>query len=81
MCTHEGGELFDLDEYHEFECSRHGTLFTVEGDYIVGPASRSLDRWDVYYEGGNTFDIDLPDSLLASVNNADDVSVVATFTG
>lgn len=61
ICTHEGGEIYDLDEYHEFECSRHGTLFTVEGEYIVGPASRSLDSWQVFYEPGNDYcEIDLP---------------------
>ena len=45
VCTHLGC-LYDwIDVTYRFECPCHGSKFTLAGDYLAGPARRSLDRF------------------------------------
>lgn len=45
VCTHLGC-LYDWQTVTgRFECPCHGSKFTIAGDYIEGPARRSLDRF------------------------------------
>ncbi len=45
VCTHLGC-LYDwADVTVRFECPCHGSRFTLAGDYLAGPARRSLDRF------------------------------------
>jgi len=45
VCTHLGC-LYDwIDVTDRFECPCHGSKFELTGDYIAGPARRSLDRF------------------------------------
>ncbi len=45
VCTHLGC-LYDWQTVtSRFECPCHGSKFTLAGDYIAGPARRSLDRF------------------------------------
>jgi len=45
VCTHLGC-LYDwVDVTERFECPCHGSKFQLTGDYIEGPARRSLDRF------------------------------------
>jgi cytochrome b6-f complex iron-sulfur subunit len=45
ICTHLGC-LYDwVDVTSRFECPCHGSKFELTGDYIAGPARRSLDRF------------------------------------
>ena len=47
VCTHLGC-LYKWSEAHErFECPCHGSTFARNGDYICGPAGRSLDQFVV----------------------------------
>ena len=47
VCTHLGC-LYDWQTVtSRFECPCHGSKFTLAGDYIEGPARRSLDRFVV----------------------------------
>jgi cytochrome b6-f complex iron-sulfur subunit len=45
VCTHLGCLYNWKDQDHKFVCPCHGSQFTKEGQYIQGPAPRSLDRF------------------------------------
>ena len=52
VCTHLGC-LYKWEQANNlFECPCHGSKFTREGDYIEGPAPRSLDTFVVTIENG-----------------------------
>lgn len=53
-CPHEGYPVFDLHPiFHDFECSGHFTRFNIEGEYITGPASADLDRYELFCKDGD----------------------------
>lgn len=61
QCPHEGYLIKDFDsETHLFECSGHGTLFDVTGQYLWGPASKDLLRFKVSFDGDKTVYIEIP---------------------
>lgn len=67
QCPHEGYPVKPLDpDLHIFECSGHGTLFDVTGQYIWGPASDDLVRFKLTYDGDKTVYIEIP-AIIASV--------------
>jgi cytochrome b6-f complex iron-sulfur subunit len=45
VCTHLGCLYEWVPVTHRFECPCHGSKFELTGDYISGPARRSLDRF------------------------------------
>lgn len=45
VCTHLGCLYAWIDVTYRFECPCHGSKFELSGDYIAGPARRSLDRF------------------------------------
>ena len=45
VCTHLGCLYNWVDQETKFICPCHGSQFSPEGDYIQGPAPRSLDRF------------------------------------
>lgn len=45
VCTHLGCLYGWLDDQDKFRCPCHGSEFDKNGDYIKGPAPRSLDRF------------------------------------
>lgn len=47
VCTHLGCLYSWDDQETKFICPCHGSQFTKEGEYIQGPAPRSLDRFKV----------------------------------
>lgn len=53
VCTHLGC-LYDWQTVTgRFECPCHGSKFTIAGDYIEGPARRSLDRFVIKVTDAN----------------------------
>ncbi len=51
VCTHLGCLYKWEPSTVRFECPCHGSKFTKDGFYIEGPASRSLDTFDLRVEG------------------------------
>jgi len=47
VCTHLGCLYNWKDQEDKFVCPCHGSQFTKQGEYIQGPAPRSLDRFIV----------------------------------
>ncbi|MDI6693616.1 MAG: Rieske 2Fe-2S domain-containing protein [Anaerolineales bacterium] len=54
VCTHLGCLYNWVDQEGKFICPCHGSQFTPEGEYIQGPAPRSLDRFVLRVVDPNT---------------------------
>jgi len=56
VCTHLGCLFKWVGTNDRFECPCHGSKFTNKGNYIEGPAPRSLDRFSVtvFYKDGTS---------------------------
>jgi cytochrome b6-f complex iron-sulfur subunit len=52
VCTHLGCLYKWAQSNNRFECPCHGSKFSREGYYIEGPASRSLDMFEITEENG-----------------------------
>jgi cytochrome b6-f complex iron-sulfur subunit len=52
VCTHLGCLYKWAQSNNRFECPCHGSKFSREGFYIEGPASRSLDTFEITEEQG-----------------------------
>jgi len=57
VCTHLGCLYNWRDLEDKFVCPCHGSQFTAGGDYILGPAPRSLDRFVVQALDPNTGEV------------------------
>ena len=72
VCTHLGCLYNWSDSNERFECPCHGSKFTLAGDYIEGPAPRSLDQFEVRMVVDN--------EPLAATQNTDDRIMPAEIT-
>jgi len=50
-CVHLGCTVPFRDDCDSFKCPCHGSHYNVDGEFIDGPAPRSLDRWKVSFSG------------------------------
>jgi len=57
VCTHLGCLYNWNDQEFKFICPCHGSQFQADGDYIQGPAPRSLDRFVVQVVDPNTDEV------------------------
>lgn len=57
VCTHLGCLYNWNDQEFKFICPCHGSQFEADGDYIQGPAPRSLDRFVVQVVDPNTDEV------------------------
>lgn len=67
VCTHLGCLYKWSGSNTRFECPCHGSKFTLNGDYIEGPAPRSLDQFEVQIiDSGNIIAVtqDTPDRIV-----------------
>lgn len=70
VCTHLGCLYKWSESNTRFECPCHGSKFTLSGDYIEGPAPRSLDQFEVrFVANGNVTDTtqDAPGRIVPPV--------------
>ena len=83
VCTHLGC-LYNWSESNErFECPCHGSKFTLTGDYIEGPAPRSLDQFEVRVvaEGESLAATQNTDDRIIPVKIVDPAADVIVDTG
>jgi cytochrome b6-f complex iron-sulfur subunit len=52
-CVHLGCTVPFRDECNSFKCPCHGSHYNLDGEYLDGPAPRSLDRFAFHFEGGD----------------------------
>ncbi len=50
-CVHLGCKVPFRDDCHSFKCPCHGSHYNVDGEYLDGPAPRSLDRFAFSFQG------------------------------
>jgi len=50
-CVHLGCRVPFRDDCHSFKCPCHGSHYAVDGEYLDGPAPRSLDRFALSFQG------------------------------
>jgi len=53
VCVHLGCKVPFRDDCHSFKCPCHGSHYNVDGEYLDGPAPRSLDRFEMSFSDGN----------------------------
>ncbi|HEY4385306.1 MAG TPA: ubiquinol-cytochrome c reductase iron-sulfur subunit [Ktedonobacteraceae bacterium] len=53
-CVHLGCTVPFRDDCSSFKCPCHGSHYNVDGEFLDGPAPRSLDRFQIHFDdGGN----------------------------
>lgn len=52
-CVHLGCTVPFRDDCDSFKCPCHGSHYNVDGEFIDGPAPRSLDRWKLSFSGAD----------------------------
>lgn len=52
-CVHLGCTVPFRDDCVSFKCPCHGSHYNVDGEYLDGPAPRSLDRFAISFSGGS----------------------------
>jgi cytochrome b6-f complex iron-sulfur subunit len=52
-CVHLGCTVPFRNDCSSFKCPCHGSHYNVDGEYLDGPAPRSLDRFGLHFEGGD----------------------------
>jgi cytochrome b6-f complex iron-sulfur subunit len=50
-CVHLGCTVPFRDDCNSFKCPCHGSHYNVDGEYLDGPAPRSLDRFELSFNG------------------------------
>ncbi|MFI5274128.1 MAG: ubiquinol-cytochrome c reductase iron-sulfur subunit [Ktedonobacterales bacterium] len=53
VCVHLGCKVPFRDDCNSFKCPCHGSHYNIDGEYLDGPAPRSLDRFELTFAGGN----------------------------
>lgn len=54
-CTHLGCAYHWEESEHRFICPCHGSVFSIDGEVVAGPAPRPLDRYEVKIEGNRVW--------------------------
>lgn len=52
-CVHLGCTVPFKDSCVSFKCPCHGSHYNINGEFLDGPAPRSLDRFEVSFQGDN----------------------------
>lgn len=50
-CTHAGGTVFYQTSNDRFHCPNHGSEYSTAGSVLLGPAERSLARYNTSLDG------------------------------
>jgi cytochrome b6-f complex iron-sulfur subunit len=53
VCVHLGCKVPYRDDCNSFKCPCHGSHYNIDGEYLDGPAPRSLDRFAISFDSGN----------------------------
>jgi cytochrome b6-f complex iron-sulfur subunit len=51
VCVHLGTKVAYLDSCLSFKCPSHGAHYHCDGEYLDGPAPRSMDRFPISFDG------------------------------
>ena len=57
VCVHLGCKVPFRDDCVSFKCPCHGSHYNVDGEYLDGPAPRSLDRFTMLFDGSGNVQV------------------------
>ncbi|HEX6544449.1 MAG TPA: ubiquinol-cytochrome c reductase iron-sulfur subunit [Ktedonobacterales bacterium] len=58
VCVHLGCKVPFRDDCNSFKCPCHGSHYNIDGEYLDGPAPRSLDRFTLSFDGSGNVVVD-----------------------
>lgn len=58
VCVHLGCKVPFRDDCNSFKCPCHGSHYNIDGEYIDGPAPRSLDRFVMSFDKSGNVQVD-----------------------
>lgn len=58
VCVHLGCKVPFRDDCNSFKCPCHGSHYNIDGEYLDGPAPRSLDRFTMSFDSTGTVVVD-----------------------
>jgi len=58
VCVHLGCKVPFRNDCNSFKCPCHGSHYNIDGEYLDGPAPRSLDRVDMSFDGAGNVQVD-----------------------
>jgi len=78
-CVHLGCTVPFRNDCQSFKCPCHGSHYNVSGEYLDGPAPRSLDRFPLSFQGDSV--VVSTGSLSAPVPRPDDTTRIIGVPG
>ncbi len=78
-CVHLGCTVPFRDDCDSFKCPCHGSHYNVDGEYLDGPAPRSLDRFALSFSGSDVV-VDTG-TLNQKVSHPDDTTRLIAMPG
>ncbi|HEU0027920.1 MAG TPA: ubiquinol-cytochrome c reductase iron-sulfur subunit [Ktedonobacterales bacterium] len=58
VCVHLGCKVPFRNDCNSFKCPCHGSHYNIDGEYLDGPAPRSLDRFDMSFDSNGNVQVD-----------------------
>jgi len=58
VCVHLGCKVPFRDDCNSFKCPCHGSHYNISGEYLDGPAPRSLDRFAMSFDSNGNVQVD-----------------------
>ena len=58
VCVHLGCKVPFRDDCNSFKCPCHGSHYNIDGEYLDGPAPRSLDRFALSFDNAGNVSVD-----------------------
>jgi len=58
VCVHLGCKVPFRNDCNSFKCPCHGSHYNVDGEYLDGPAPRSLDRFEMTFDKSGNVQVD-----------------------
>jgi cytochrome b6-f complex iron-sulfur subunit len=58
VCVHLGCKVPFRDDCNSFKCPCHGSHYNIDGEYLDGPAPRSLDRFAMSFDSNDNVTVD-----------------------
>lgn len=78
-CVHLGCTVPFRNDCQSFKCPCHGSHYNVDGEYLDGPAPRSLDRFKMSFSGNSV--VVSTGTIAAPVPHPDDTTRIIPMPG
>src|SRR6185295_11032194 len=60
-CTHQGCAVDPMDSStNQITCPCHGSVYSIDGKRLSGPAPTALTKYTIQFDGSNTLEIQIP---------------------